>query len=115
MGELRLNRIRRRLLPIVVEPGPGMGHNGGPPLDHVPEWGTGGIRNYFEWRTASESAFAKVPYETAIRRARKAEAIGLTYREYTLEILERGIYLQPEDTERIAAIIARRATRGRPL
>ena len=40
--------------------------------------------------------------------ARKAEALGLTYREYALELLERGRYLQSEDTERIAAIIARR-------
>ena len=90
----------------------GIGHNGGPPLDdHVPEWGVGGIGTYFSWRTASEDAFKKVPAETAIRRAKKAEAIGLTYREYQLEILERGRYLQKEDVERIAEIIARRSQR----
>jgi hypothetical protein len=33
-----------------------------------------------------------------------AEKIGLTYFEYQLEILERGRYLQPADTERIAEI-----------
>jgi len=107
MGELRLNR-RRRLPVLDLGPSPGFGHNGGPPLDHIPEWGVGGFKTYFEWRAASEAAFAKVPYETAIRRARKAEALGLTYREYALELLERGRYLQAEDTERIAAIIARR-------
>ena len=59
-------------------------------------------------KAASEAAFKKVPAETAIRRAKKAEALGLTYREYTLEILERGRYLQADDVELIAAIIARR-------
>ena len=110
MGELRLNR-RRRLPVLELGPPPGLGHNGGPPLDHVPEWGVGGFKTYFEWRAASVAAFSKVPYETAIRRARKAESLGLTYREYMLELLERGRYLQAEDTERIAAIIARRTER----
>lgn len=90
----------------------GIGHNGGPPLEeHVPEWGPGGIGTYFGWRMASESAFKKVPVETAIRRARKAEELGLTYREYQLEILERGRFLQREDAARIAEIIARRSQR----
>ena len=52
-----------------------------------------------------------MPVETAVRRAKKAEALGLTYREYQLEILERGRFLQAEDTERIAQIIARRSKR----
>ena len=42
------------------------------------------------------------------RRAEKAEAIGLTDEEYTLEILERGRYLQSEDADRVEAIKARR-------
>ena len=97
---------------IIAADIPGIGHNGGPPLDdHVPEWGVGGIGTYFSWRAASEDAFKKVPAETAIRRARKAEALGLTYREYQLEILERGRYLQKEDVERIAQIVARRSQR----
>jgi hypothetical protein len=111
MGDLRINRptrIRtRRPAEISAADIPGMGHNGGPPLDHIPEWGVG-IGNYFLWRAASEAAFKKVPVETAIRRATKAQALGLTYREYQLEILERGIYLQATDRARIAAIIARR-------
>lgn len=89
---------------------PGLGHNGGPPLDeHVPPWGTGGIGNWFDWRAATEAAFKKVPAEIAVRRARKAEAIGLTYREYQLEILERGRYLQATDIARIAEIVAARS------
>ena len=119
MGDSRINRPARfrrmfwqRPLDITAADIPGMGHNGGPPLDeHIPEWGVGGIKTYFSWRTACEDAFKKVPAETAIRRAKKAEAIGLTYREYQLEILERGRYLQKEDVERIAQIIARRSQR----
>ncbi|MEP7239839.1 MAG: hypothetical protein ABI697_03030 [Devosia sp.] len=116
MGELRLNRVRppRVRRPAAITGGDiaGIGHNGGPPLDeHIPEWGTGGIGTYFGWRAASEAAFKAVPVETAIRRARQAEALGLTFREYQLEILERGRYLQATDIDRIAAIKARRSQR----
>ena len=118
MGDLRINRPARfrrmfweRPRDISAADIPGIGHNGGPPLDHVPEWGVGGIGTYFAWRAASEAAFKKVPVETAIRRAKMAEAIGLTYREYQLEILERGRYLRAEDVEAIAAIKARRSRR----
>ena len=91
---------------------PLFGHNKGPPLDDKPhEWGTGPIANYFEWKAASHTAFKRFPYDTAMRIARKAEAIGLTYREYVLEILERGRYLQPDDRMRIAEIVARRPVR----
>ena len=44
-------------------------------------------------------------------RMRKAERLGLTYEEYTLEILERGRHLQIEDVARIAQIKAARAPR----
>jgi hypothetical protein len=117
MGDLRINRPRFvrlksvRPAEITAADIPGPRHNGGPPLDHVPEWGVGGVGSYFVWRGASEAAFKKVPAETAIRRARKAESLGLTYREYQLEILERGRFLQAEDTERIAQIIAGRSRR----
>ena len=119
MGDLRFPRSRflrmnfprpRDITPAEIR----MGHNGGPPFDdHVPEWGPGGIGTYFLWKAASESAFKSLPTETAIRRARKAETLGLTFREYQLEILERGRFLQATDTERIAQIIAGR--RSEPL
>ena len=32
------------------------GHNGGPPLEHTPEWGDGGIGNYFYWKAAHRAA-----------------------------------------------------------
>jgi hypothetical protein len=85
-----------------------IGHNGGPPLEEpAHEWGNGPVKRYFEWKLAVAEAW-KVPDEIAIRRARKAAALGLTYAEYTLEILERGRYLQVEDKARIAEIKARR-------
>jgi len=87
--------------------------NGGPPLNDSPRpWGDNGIGNYFEWKAASEKAFNDVPYDIAVMRARRAEAMGLTYREYTLEILERGRYLSADaDAERIAEINRRRPIR----
>lgn len=86
--------------------------NGGPPLDDSPRpWGNNGIGNYFEWKAASEKAFNDVPYDIAVMRARRAEALGLTYREYTLEILERGRYLSATDADRITEIKRRRPIR----
>ena len=44
----------------------------------------------------------------ALFRLEKAEALGLTYEEYTLELLERGRYLSSADAERIDAIKRKR-------
>ncbi len=89
------------------------GDNGGPPLDdpppHEPEWGKGEVGRYFEWRTASRKAWRK-PSGIMLRRMERADELGLTYEEYTLEIMERGYYPQPEH---VAAIVARRAERRR--
>jgi hypothetical protein len=111
MGGLRGSRRQRRLRrPAGIGAAiAGLGHNGGPPLDdHIPAWGPGGVGTYFAWRAASAAAFGKLPAATAIRRARKAEELGLTFREYQLEILERGRFLQREDAARIAEIVAAR-------
>jgi len=65
-----------------------MGHNGGPPLeDEGMAW-----RSYV-WRRAHKKAWKTPPREVALRRLARAEELGLTYKEYTLEILERGTYL----------------------
>jgi hypothetical protein len=89
------------------------GDNGGPPLDEPPlrepASGKGEIGRYYDWRTASRKAWKKPP-SIALRRQERAEELGLTYEEYTLEILERGYFPQPEHVE---AIIARRAERRR--
>jgi hypothetical protein len=63
---------------------PRIGHNGGPPLDPEESW-----RGY-AWRRAHQRAWKTPPREIALRRLARAEALGMTYRAYTLEILERG-------------------------
>jgi hypothetical protein len=68
----------------------GIGHNGGPPLD--PTDG-GESWRLFCWRKAHKKAWKTPPREIALRRLERAEALGMTYREYTLEIMERGKYL----------------------
>ena len=88
------------------------GHNGGPSLEqeHRPEWGDGGIGNYFYWKAAHRAVWRNPSPGIVAFRIRKAERLGLTYEEYTLEMLERGRHLQVEDVERIAQIKRARAS-----
>ncbi|SHI96079.1 hypothetical protein SAMN02745194_01420 [Roseomonas rosea] len=69
--------------------GPGIGHNGGPPLE--PD--AGASWRLFVWRQAHRKAWKTPPREIALRRLARAEELGMSYREYTLEIMERGRYL----------------------
>lgn len=88
----------------------GPGHNGGPDLDEPPfAWGEAPIDVYFAWKRAHEAAWKDVPYNTLLRRVRAAEALGLTYEEYVLELLFNGRHLQREDAGRLAAIKAARS------
>jgi hypothetical protein len=70
---------------------PGIGHNGGPPLDDDgpahPGW------HYHCWRKAHRAAWKTPPREIALARLKRAEELGMTYREYTAVILDRGIHL----------------------
>lgn len=99
----------------------GIGHNGGPPLHerrkrepkHSPEWGPGGIKTYFHWRRAHRRYKTAMPVDVRIRHDDKAEALGLTFEEYTLEIVERGRYLQVEDVAAVEAVKAKRKGRRR--
>jgi hypothetical protein len=94
---------------------PGLGHNGGPPLDdlHIPEWGLDGIGSYFDWKRAHRAA-RRAPRGVALFRLARAERVGLTYEEYLLEILDRGRYLQLEDVARLAEIKAARGAARTP-
>jgi DUF1680 family protein len=60
-----------------------LGHNNGP------RWDVAELFIVYCWEKAVEAAW-KVQQETAIRRARKAAKLGLTYKQYALEIMERG-------------------------
>jgi hypothetical protein len=66
-----------------------IGHNGGPPLETDPNesW------RLFCWRKAHRRAWKTPPREIALRRLARAEELGMSYHDYTLEILERGRYL----------------------
>ncbi|MBZ9957862.1 hypothetical protein FJ942_16060 [Mesorhizobium sp. B2-4-2] len=89
---------------------PKRSHNGGPPLDDYkgPPWGKGDPYIFLAWQAAHAKAWKAPSRDVMLMRVDKAERLGLTYEEYTLELLERGRHLQEEETERIAAIKAAR-------
>lgn len=71
---------------------PTIGHNAGPPLDPDEDPGALSWRHWC-WKRAHKRAWKTPPREIALRRLARAEALGITYHAYTLEILERGVYL----------------------
>jgi hypothetical protein len=91
------------------------GDNGGPPLlDYEgPPWGKGDPHVFLHWKRAHDAAWRTIPPQIALMRLQRAERLGLTYEEYTLEILERGRHLSEDDAGRIAEIRAGRKDRRR--
>jgi hypothetical protein len=87
--------------------------NGGPPLDDYegPPWGKGDPHRFLHWKRAHQAAWKPKSRDIALFRLEKAEALGLSYEEYTLEILERGRHLCADDEARVAAIKAKRRRR----
>lgn len=79
------------LAPMTSAP-PSLGHNGGPPLEPDEDPAARSWRSW-AWRRAHRRAWKTPPREIALARLARAEALGMTYREYTLEIKERGRYL----------------------
>ena len=65
----------------------GIGHNGGPALDPGADW------RAFCWRKAHVRAWRTPPREIALARLSRAQALGMTYRQYTSVLLDRGVYL----------------------
>jgi hypothetical protein len=65
----------------------GIGHNGGPPLDRNAGW------RHFCWKKAHARAWKTPPREIALARLARAEALGMTYREYTAIVLDTGVHL----------------------
>ena len=84
--------------------------NGGPPLDDYkgPPWGKGDACVFLSWRTAHREAWKPASRDVALLRLDRAERLGLTYEEYTLEVLERGRHLSEQDERRVAEIKAGR-------
>jgi hypothetical protein len=90
-------------------------HNGGPPLDDYegPPWGKGDAFVYLCWEAARKKAWKAPSQQVMLMRLERAERIGLTYEEYTLEILERGRHLSEADGARVVEIRAGRRRRRR--
>lgn len=91
--EQRENELRE--MGIVIPLSEWLGHNNGPDLlepARFKEWC---------WTKARRAAFTPPDAQTAARWARKAEALGLSYEEYRLELLERGRHPTDEDATRI--------------
>jgi len=65
----------------------GIGHNQGPPLDPEAGW------RLFCWKKAYARAWKTPPREIALARLARAEALGMTYREYTAHLLDTGEHL----------------------
>ena len=68
----------------------GLGHNGGPPLD-PPD----GVKDWraFCWRRAYARAWKTPPREIALARLARAQALGMSYRQYTAVLLDTGVHL----------------------
>jgi hypothetical protein len=65
----------------------GIGHNGGPALDAGVGW-----RRYC-WKKAHARAWKTPPREIALARLARAEALGMSCREYTAVLLDTGVHL----------------------
>jgi hypothetical protein len=66
---------------------PGIGHNGGPPLDPGAGW------RAFCWKRVHARAWKTPPREIALSRLARARVLGMTYRQYTAVLLDRGVHL----------------------
>jgi hypothetical protein len=82
----RRSRVPPVQLDAVEKPRAGIGHNGGPPLDNS--------GSMFLWRRAVKRAWKTPPREIALRRLAEAERLGLSYRDYTAVLKDRGQHLR---------------------
>jgi hypothetical protein len=67
-----------------------IGHNGGPPLDgelKLVTW------HHYCWRKSHAKAWKTPPREIALARLQRAEELGMSYREYTAIVLDKGVLL----------------------
>jgi hypothetical protein len=88
-----------------------IGHNNGPPLDEEP----GYLWRRHCWSRACKAAW-KTPSMGILKfRVARAEAAGVSYEEYMLELLDTGRHLQKADVEATLspASMALRGRRGR--
>jgi len=69
------------------------GHNGGPPLEdaHRPEWVDGGIGKLLLLEAAHRRAWHQFRIRIVAFAVQSRTGLGLTYEEYTLEILDAAV------------------------
>jgi hypothetical protein len=70
---------------------PLLGHNGGPALDTDKPDAEYNWR-LFCWRRAHRAVWKSPPRDIVLSRLARAKELGMTYREYTLQILDKGRY-----------------------
>jgi hypothetical protein len=71
-----------------------IGHNQGPPLEEV---GDAFVR--YRWRKAHREAWKNPSPGILKLRVARAQAAGVSYREYMLELLDSGRHLQAADVK----------------
>ena len=77
-----------------------IGHNQGPPLDEP----VGDAFVRYRWRKAHREAWKNPSLSIIKLRVARAEAAGVTYRTYMLELLDSGRHLQAADVAKRSAI-----------
>ena len=88
---LRRNSIASPPAPLL---NPWIGHNGGPPPDDLALlMDPGRAWRHHCWKKAHREAWKTPPREIALRRLARAQELGMSYRDYTLEILDTGRFL----------------------
>ena len=80
------NEMRLKEAGFVIPLSEWLGHNNGPEMSAATAY-----QSYL-WRKAHAEAWKAPSPEIVALRARRAEALGISYEELTLEILERGRY-----------------------
>ncbi|MCW5773781.1 MAG: hypothetical protein KIT16_19220 [Rhodospirillaceae bacterium] len=81
MGDRYFRRANANVEALLRRP-PGIGHNGGPPLDM--SW------SGWLWRRETARVWATPPREVALRRLRNAERLGVSYRDYAAALMHTG-------------------------
>lgn len=77
-----------------------IGHNQGPPLDEP----VGDAFVRYRWRKAHREAWKNPSLSIIKLRVARAEAAGVSYRTYMLELLDSGRHLQAADVAKRSAI-----------
>lgn len=78
-------RVRHANVESLLRRPAGIGHNGGPTFDM--SWGA------WVWRRAAKQAWTNPKPEVALRRIKRAEGLGITYREFASALMDTGSHL----------------------